>query len=74
MVGDGEAPLRLPNAADPAMPAPTPPPPENRRALVFAAVLFLGSLVAILVGLVITLIRQIQKKRRKGSTDPRKDH
>ena len=55
------------------MPAPTPPPPENRRALVFAAVLFLGSLVAILVGLVITLIRQIQKKRRKGSTDPRKD-
>ena len=74
MVGDGEAPLRLPNAAAPAMPAPTPPLPENRRALVFAAVLFLGSLVAILVGLVITLIRQIQKKRRKGSTDPRKDH
>ena len=74
MVGDGKAPLRLPNAADPAGPAPTPPPPEDRRALIFAAVLFLGSLGAVLFGLVITLVRQIRKKRRrKGSIGPRKD-
>ena len=43
--------------------------------VLFAALLSLGSLAVVFVGLAVILIRQTQKKsrRRKGSTAPRKD-
>ena len=74
MVGDGEAPLRLPKAAEPAGPTPGPTSPEDRRTVFFAVLLCLGSLGAVLVGLAVTLARQIRKKgRQKGATALRKD-
>ena len=74
MVGDRGAPIQPLGTDAPAKPVPTPPPPADKRALAFAGLLFLGSLVAVVVGLAVTLARQIRKKgRRKGATVPRKD-
>lgn len=70
MVGDREAPIRLLGTPAPAKPTPTPPLPEDRRATAFAGLLFLGSLAALLVGLIYTLIRQIQKKKRSQRDRP----
>ena len=66
MAGDRDRPNRPldADALTPDMSAATPPPQRNARATAFAGLLFLGSLGAVAVGIVYTLIRQIRRKKR----------